>query len=320
MRSLVKHTVSRGIGQRPIPHRATVLCRRSSAGTCSRHDHPGAYCVASAAASPQIIGAGFDNHWQKDAHAVMRSISQCRLVVCQDAERYDDMASEFKQLTQYTREEGLNLQECNLLAAAYKSLVGAHRHSWRILQSLEERAQKEGNTLLMDLAQERRAVVRRDADAVCGEVLELLDTFLLAPASSAEAGVSLLKMKADFLRNLAEFRVGEERRHVADRSLAAYQAAQDKAAQELACAHHVRLGVALNTAVYYYDLMGQPEQACQVAQQAFDEALVHLPRLGGDALNDSARIMQLLRDNLTLWGPEMRGGGEGGAAAAGAQA
>lgn len=40
--------------------------------------------------------------------------------------------------------------------------------------------------------------------------------------------------------------------------------------------------------------------------QAFDEAISDLDTLGEDSYKDSALIMQLLRDNLTLWTSEMQ--------------
>jgi len=42
--------------------------------------------------------------------------------------------------------------------------------------------------------------------------------------------------------------------------------------------------------------------------QAFDEAISDLDTLGEDSYKDSALIMQLLRDNLTLWTSEMQVG------------
>ena len=42
-------------------------------------------------------------------------------------------------------------------------------------------------------------------------------------------------------------------------------------------------------------------RACFLAKQAFDEAISELDSLGEDSYKDSTLIMQLLRDNLTLW-------------------
>lgn len=44
--------------------------------------------------------------------------------------------------------------------------------------------------------------------------------------------------------------------------------------------------------------------------QAFDEAISDLDTLGEDSYKDSALIMQLLRDNLTLWTSEMQDSGK----------
>lgn len=88
---------------------------------------------------------------------------------------------------------------------------------------------------------------------VCNEILGLLDKYLVPTASSAEAAVFYLKMKADYLRYLAEFKVDAARKEAAELSLAAYQAAQDKAA-ELATTNPIRLGLALNFSVFHYEV------------------------------------------------------------------
>lgn len=42
-------------------------------------------------------------------------------------------------------------------------------------------------------------------------------------------------------------------------------------------------------------------RACHLAKQAFDEAIAELDSLNEESYKDSTLIMQLLRDNLTLW-------------------
>lgn len=42
-------------------------------------------------------------------------------------------------------------------------------------------------------------------------------------------------------------------------------------------------------------------RACHLAKQAFDEAVSELNTLGEESYKDSTLIMQLLKDNLTLW-------------------
>jgi hypothetical protein len=53
--------------------------------------------------------------------------------------------------------------------------------------------------------------------------------------------------------------------------------------------------------VFYYEILNSPDRACRLAKQAFDEAISELDSLNEDSYKDSTLIMQLLRDNLTLW-------------------
>jgi len=61
--------------------------------------------------------------------------------------------------------------------------------------------------------------------------------------------------------------VEDDRKSAADKTLEAYKAAQDKAMSELPSTNPIRLGLALNFSVFYYEVLNQPEQACSLAKQ-----------------------------------------------------
>ena len=61
--------------------------------------------------------------------------------------------------------------------------------------------------------------------------------------------------------------------------------------------------------------MNSPDRACHLAKQAFDDAIAELDSLSEESYRDSTLIMQLLRDNLTLWTSSDSGEAEGAAAA-----
>ncbi|KAG2318692.1 hypothetical protein Bca52824_011905 [Brassica carinata] len=94
---------------------------------------------------------------------------------------------------------------------------------------------------------------------------------------------------------------GAERKEAADQSIVAYKAAVAAAETGLAPTHPVRLGLALNFSAFYYENLNSPESACQLTKQAFDDGIAELDSLNQESYKDSTLIMQLLKDNLTLW-------------------
>lgn len=89
------------------------------------------------------------------------------------------------------------------------------------------------------------------------------------------------------------------------------QSATDVAQTELTPTHPIRLGLALNFSVFYYEILNSPDRACHLAKQAFDDAIAELDSLSEESYRDSTLIMQLLRDNLTLWTSADGNEGEG---------
>jgi 14-3-3 protein epsilon len=114
-------------------------------------------------------------------------------------------------------------------------------------------------------------------------------------------GPEYWSVPSPYHRYLAEFAIGDRRKDSADKSLEAYKAATEVAQTELPPTHPIRLGLALNFSVFYYEILNAPDQACHLAKQAFDDAIAELDTLSEESYKDSTLIMQLLRDNLTLW-------------------
>jgi len=80
-----------------------------------------------------------------------------------------------------------------------------------------------------------------------------------------------------------------------------YEASMEIASTELEVTSPIRLGLALNFSVFYYEVVKNQEEACKMARTAFEDAIADLENLQEDFYKDSTLIMQLLRDNLTLW-------------------
>lgn len=113
-----------------------------------------------------------------------------------------------------------------------------------------------------------------------------------------------VRRMGDYHRYVAEFASGDARKKAAEESLASYTSASEVAETELKPTNPIRLGLALNFSVFYYEIMNAPPKACVLAKRAFDDALAELDHLTEESYKDSTLIMQLLRDNLTLWTSE----------------
>ncbi len=61
----------------------------------------------------------------------------------------------------------------------------------------------------------------------------------------------------------------EKRQQTADRACDAYNRAQE-ASTKLAPTNPIRLGLALNFSVFYYEIMNMKPLACKLAKEAFD--------------------------------------------------
>ncbi|CAI0474344.1 unnamed protein product [Linum tenue] len=160
-----------------------------------------------------------------------------------------------KLVTSSTPASELSVEERNLLSVAYKNVIGSLRAAWRIVSSIEQKEEGRRNDEHVGLVKE---------------------------------------MKGDYHRYMAEFKVGDERKSAAEDTMMAYKAAQDIALADLAPTHPIRLGLALNFSVFYYEILNS------------SEAIAELDSLGEESYKDSTLIMQLLRDNLTLWTSDMQ--------------
>uniref|UniRef100_A0A3B4ANM7 14-3-3 domain-containing protein n=1 Tax=Periophthalmus magnuspinnatus TaxID=409849 RepID=A0A3B4ANM7_9GOBI len=234
-----------------------------------------------------------------------------RAKLAEQAERFEDMG-----VTQ--KGEKLSIEHRNLLSVAYKNVVGARRSAWRMLTSIGSKTDPSESK--HKLVKEYQEKVEEELKTICHTVLELLDQYLIPDSKdNAESYVFYLKMKGDYFRYLAEVASEADKKDTTANSKKAYEDALEFCKAEMDPTHPIRLGLALNFSVFYYEILNSPKEACTLAKEAFDAAIAELDKLNEESYKDSTLIMQLLRDNLTLWtsdnaGEEGDGEGDGGEA------
>merc|ERR1712032_220396 len=219
--------------------------------------------------------------------------------LAEQAERYDEMADHMEKVG--ISSEELTVEERNLLSVAYKNAVGSRRAAWRIITSVEQKERSKGNQANADFAVEYCSKVEKELQTICDTILGLLDQKLIPRTPSGESKVFYVKMKADYYRYIAEFTSGDKRSKASQDAKEAYEVATAVAEKDLVVTHPIRLGLALNYSVFMYEVLNQPEEACKMARIAFESAIAELDNVAEESYKDSTLIMQLLRDNLTLW-------------------
>merc|ERR1711939_29621 len=147
--------------------------------------------------------------------------------LAEQAERYDEMAEFMKKVGKQPDE--LSVEERNLLSVAYKNAVGGRRAAWRIITSIEQKEKTKGNEDNAKFAKEYCAKVETELDQICGTILDLLNGNLLDKASSDESKVFYHKMKADYYRYIAEFKVDTAKKDAAENARKAYEDASQVA-------------------------------------------------------------------------------------------
>ena len=211
------------------------------------------------------------------------------------AERFDEMQTHMKAVASQPIE--LTVEERNLLSVAYKNVIGSRRASWRVLSSIESKGEADKLQLISDY----KKTIEQELVDICDEILKIISNELVPRSTNEEGKVFYYKMKGDYHRYLAEFQSGDVRKASSQEALTSYDSASTIANAELPPTHPIRLGLALNFSVFFYEILNSPDRACHLAKQAFDDAIAELDTLSEESYKDSTLIMQLLRDNLTLW-------------------
>jgi len=240
---------------------------------------------------------------QNDDEKTLEALSQA----AEAAERYEDMVKIMEKLVngKIDKKEKLSPDQRNLLSVAYKNVVGAKRSSLRVFNDdnqFEDAA---------ELVKNYKKRVENELKTICEQILEVLkkladqngdrlanENDAEAKAKAEECQVFYFKMMGDYYRYLTEaFPIDDYKGHCSN----FYDEAMKIAEESLEATHPTRLGLALNYSVCHYEILEQPNKACELAKRAFDDAINKLDSLNDSSYRDSTLIMQLLRDNLTIW-------------------
>ncbi|XP_062521050.1 14-3-3-like protein [Corticium candelabrum] len=220
--------------------------------------------------------------------------------LAEQAERYDDMVSAMNGVVQMKgKGDELSREERDLLSVAYKNAVGARRASWKVVDMLITRKYGRDSEVAMDYWEE----IATEIMEICKGMLALLEENLIPGCQQAESTIFYLKMKGDYYRYWAETSTDEcdIKDYALEQSEKAYWIAFAAANYDLLPTDPTRLGLALNFSIFYYDVLHNQENAYNVAERAFCDAVEELGSLDEKSYKDSTLIIRILRDYMIEW-------------------
>ena len=222
--------------------------------------------------------------------------------VAEQAERFDDMVDFLKPILKEKSGE-FSVEERNLLSVGFKNLIGGKRTAIRTIAAIEQnpKYQKFG-TALGDYKKKIEHELQKD----CQNIIDMIKNDGMKSQQEAESKAFFLKMIGDYYRYMAESAQGDVLAKARDGALQHYKEA-DIAGKELQACNPIKLGLALNFSVFHYEVMQDNKQACVLAETALQEAMNKIDDVDEETFRDAKSIIELLKENLTLWKEEEGG-------------
>ena len=220
--------------------------------------------------------------------------------VAEQAERFEDMVD---QLEHVLAEKGADVtsDERNLLSVAFKNLISSKRAACRTIAAIEQNPKysKFGEAL----AGYKQGIEQKLQDD-CQRIIDMIKQKVLAKSCDGEPKAFFVKMVGDYYRYISENAKDAKLEEVKTNALNAYEEANKI---DLPPCNPIKLGLALNFSVFHYEVMKNHKAACELADSALSEALDKIDELQEDDFRDAKSIIELLKENLTLWKEEEEG-------------
>ena len=208
---------------------------------------------------------------------------------------------EFLALVLDTKGADVSADERNLLSVAFKNLISSKRAACRTIAAIEQNP-KYGK--YADALSGYKTSIEGKLTADCQRIVDMIKSKVLSKSCDGEPKAFFIKMIGDYYRYIAENARDSLLEQVKQNALKAYNEANQI---KLPPCNPIKLGLALNFSVFHYEVMKNHKAACELADKALQEALDKIDELEEDDFRDAKSIIELLKENLTLWKEEEDG-------------
>ena len=209
----------------------------------------------------------------------------------QRTEHYPEMV---KAINKYIEQNPkLSKDEQKLLCDGYKNVIADKRNSLRLLTHLNKKEEEEGNQInhikQINIIKQK---IQNELLIIFKEIHSMLDKYLIPNAQDSETKVLYMKIKADYYRYHCEFGEGDEFEEAKNNGEKLYKEAYDIALKDINIYNSVRLGLALNYSVFEYEIMDNKNEAYEIAQKAYDDAMKMVDDVEKKRTSDNLLLIQ----------------------------
>lgn len=226
--------------------------------------------------------------------------------VAEQAERFEDMVEFLKEVMQ-GKDSDFTPEERNLLSVGFKNLIGGSRTAIRTIAAIEQNPKysKYGDALGT-----YKKKIEEELFGQCKKIVQMIESDAMKVAEQDESKAFFQKMIGDYYRYIAESATGDNQKETSTKALEAYEHASTLANEKLFPCNPIRLGLALNFSVFYFECMNDSKKACSLAENALQDALSKIDDCDEETFRDAKSIIELLKENLSLWKEEEEGGND----------
>jgi 14-3-3 protein epsilon len=195
----------------------------------------------------------------------------------------------------------LTSDQRNLLSIVYKKAITSRRDGLRYLVNLLERDDARATAFRLEQIVGFRRQIVDELDRYCRELIALVDEKLLPAAADADARAFYWKLKADYWRYISEHKDAADKAKSADEANVCYEEALAIARDAIEPWKPGYLGLVLNYSVYLYEIVGKQQEAIGLAQKTQEQCSDTVNNNSRESFAEAVNILQLLRENVTLW-------------------
>ncbi len=219
--------------------------------------------------------------------------------VAEQAERFDDMVQYLTQVVT-SKSDDFTTEERNLLSVGFKNQIGSKRTAIRTISAIEQNPKY--SKFNEGLGGYKKKIEGELYDQCLG-IVDIVKNSCMGIAATDETKAFFFKMMGDYYRYVAECADETKINEVKEGAKDNYEKAQAASATLNAC-NPIRLGLALNFSVFHYEVMNNHSEACTLGEKALSDALEKIDDVDEETFRDAKSIIELLKENLSLWKEE----------------